>query len=573
VVDWYAKLKRAPLTLGDWLGAARSGAALARDSGAPLAGLEDALGGERSRLLAELQTLVKLRNDLVHGRRSAAAAQFDPYAASLDAALREADFLTEAQFVLVERSDLQRSGGYRVAVWRASGDHPVFLRRPAFTSPEALYSGALYLLQEQGDDLDLTPFWIAREDEATDGWEILHLDKRVGARFAYRSFSRPGASIPEHHLPVAVGWFEHGPWATQRFRPAPMPARLFATDQPLPADRIDLARLYERTLASMLEKMSVDEATGGKGWNANLDLRPITTVATAMGLRIVRLAAHQDLSLLRGDEILETLWKLQVPGRGWASSSRLSTARPDGTAIVLLTFWSEGAWERARIMTEPFERLLKPQEDIGLWGWTWPMTLAISTLSVLRPGSRILDHLVKALEDAAIRDGQGGVVGWSPFTRLHPQFDRQARPSAAHTAKVLLALRHCRRATDGRLGAPPGKLTSAIKWLLQTPDWANVDEEIERPIGGGRSERLLVRHFTGPWVVCALLDYDVDPRNERIGMTVGELYERQEDGLWDWSLPGGPVIRRPIWATLDALRALQAYTSRAARTPDSGARR
>jgi len=73
--------------------------------------------------------------------------------------------------------------------------------------------------------------------------------------------------------------------------------------------------------------------------------------------------------------------------------------------------------------------------------------------------------------------------------------------------------------------------------------------------------------------VRALLEFDIDPGNERIGATIGELYERQEDGLWDWSLPDGPTIRRPVWATMDALRALAAYTQRAARNPRSTARR
>lgn len=573
VLDWYAKIRRSPPSLGDWLGAARGGASLASEIGAPLAGLELALGGERSRLLAELQAVIKLRNDYVHGSTSTTrASRLAEYGAHLGAALQEADFLAEAQFVLVERSDRQRTAGYQVAVWAANGDHPVFLRRPPFSSPEALYSGALYLLQEQGDDLDLTPFWIARQDEATDGWELLHLDKQADDRFEYRSFSRPGAGIPEHDLPVALGWFEHGPGAARRFRPAPKPAGLPGVADPLPTGRIDLAQLQKRTLASMLEKMSVDDATGDKGWNHNLDLRPITAVATALGLRVVRLAT-QDLRLFRGDEILETLWKLQVPGGCWASSSQLQTARPEGTATVLLAFWSEGAWERASSRIRLFERLLEPYRDIGLWGHVWSMTLAVSALSVLEPASDVLDHLVKVLEDAAVRDGRGRMVGWTRFTRLHSRFDEVGGPSAAHTAKVLLALHHCRSATDGRLGTPPDELASAVRWLLREPRWDNVAEEIERPIGGGRSERLLARHFTSLWVVRALLEFDVDPDNERIGATIGELYEQQEDGLWDWSLPGGPVIRRPVWATLDALRALVAYTSRATRNPKSTARR
>jgi hypothetical protein len=165
------------------------------------------------------------------------------------------------------------------------------------------------------------------------------------------------------------------------------------------------------------------------------------------------------------------------------------------------------------------------------------------------------------------------MIGWTRFTRLHPAFDEQSGPSAAHTAKVLLVLRHCRVATAGRLGVPPDELASAVQWLLREASWNNVDETIERSIGGGRSEKLLTRHFTGPWVVRALLEFDIDPGNERIGATIGELYERQEDGLWDWSLPDGPTIRRPVWATMDALRALAAYTQRAAWNPRSTARR
>jgi len=57
VQRWYEKLERSPLSLGDWLEAARSGAALAWETGTPLAGLELALGREDSRLLAELWLL------------------------------------------------------------------------------------------------------------------------------------------------------------------------------------------------------------------------------------------------------------------------------------------------------------------------------------------------------------------------------------------------------------------------------------------------------------------------------------------------------------------------------------
>ncbi len=52
VKSWYEKLERSRVSLGDWLEAARGGAALAWDTGTPLAGLALALGGKDSRLLA-----------------------------------------------------------------------------------------------------------------------------------------------------------------------------------------------------------------------------------------------------------------------------------------------------------------------------------------------------------------------------------------------------------------------------------------------------------------------------------------------------------------------------------------
>ena len=574
VRHWYEKLDRSPLSLGDWLEAARSGAALAWETGSPLAGLEVVLGGEDSRLLGDLRALIRLRNRFVHGTGSGVRVRrLGDYAMHLGAALREAAFLSKAQFVLVERADRQRTGGYRIAVRKATGDNPVLLRQDPFSSPEALYTRSLYLLQEQGDDLDLTPFWLAREGEAVNGWEILHVDRKAADRFEYRSFSRPGDSVPAPELAGFPDLFDRQAGTAQRFRPASNPPDLVGVaSRPLPAERIDLARLHERTLASMLEKMSVDEDTGDKGWNANLDLRPITAVATAMGLRIVRLAAR-DLSSFRSADIVDTLWRRQVDGGCWSSRSQVQTARPEATSIVLVTLCDEGDWKRARRLRPQFERMLEPHRDTELWGRVWSMTLAMSTLCVLEPGSHLLGLLLEVLEESAIRDGRGRIVGWTGFTRLHPAFDEQDWPSAAHTAKVLLALRLCRTATGGRLGTPPDELSPAVQWLLREPRWDNVDETIERPIGGGRLEKLLTRHFTAPWVVRALLEYDVDPGNERIGTVAAELYKRQEDGLWDWSLPNGQMVRRPVWATMDALRVLAAYTQRAARISTSIVRR
>jgi hypothetical protein len=311
----------------------------------------------------------------------------------------------------------------------------------------------------------------------------------------------------------------------------------------------------------MMEAMSVDQATGDKGWNHHLGLRPITPVGTAFGLRIMRMAGS-SFSLFRSEEILETLWRHRTDDGCWRSQSQLQTGRPEATATVLLALCDQEDRTRARAVREPFERLLEPGRDPALWTYVWSMALAMPALSTVAPDSPLLEVLVRALEDAAVRDGRGRILYWTRYSR---QAGFDAAPSPAHTARVMLAMQHCRRATDRALGTPPEELETAVRWLLNEPRWDNLYEQIRRPIGADRSEVLENRHFTRAWVVRALLEFGVDPMHHRIRSTVGELYLSHQQGLWNWNLPDQPDIVGPGWATLDALRALDAYVVRASR--------
>jgi hypothetical protein len=570
VLHWHEKFHRSAPSLGDWLSAARGGADLASKVGAPLSGFEAALGRRDNRLLAPLDKMVKLRNIWVRAPATSLPVRLSrlaEYGGHLRAALLESAFLARTQLVLVEGSERQRRGGFKVTVRGIVGDNPIFLRRQPFSSPEALFSRTVYMLQEVGDDIELTPFWIARESERDSGWDLYFLNKRIGERFEYRNLFMPGDSVLDNELPISIGWFDHGS-AAERFRQAaPGSGRpLSSGKRALPTNRIHLAGLYQQTMDSMVESISIDAASGDKGWNHNLNLRPVTAVSTAIGLRIVRLVAA-DFSPFRRDEILESLWRRQLPGGLWTSASQLNVARPEATSIILLAVCNEGDWERAMAVRARFEALLEPFRDQALWQHVWSMALAVPALSTLNPNSEILAQLVKTLEEAAIREKGKRIIGWGRFSRMHSAFNDQVVPSAALTARVLLALRHCREATNGRLGPTAVELEDAVRWLLREPNWENTVEDIERPLGGNHSEKLLVRHFTGPWVVRALLEFDVDPDNERIGDTVHNIYTSHRDGLWDWSMPGGPTITCPTWATLDALRALETYAYRAARVP------
>jgi len=267
-------------------------------------------------------------------------------------------------------------------------------------------------------------------------------------------------------------------------------------------------------------------------------------------------------SLFRGDELVDSLWRRRLTDGTWHCQSQLPTGRPEATAWVLLALCERYDWARAREARRPFERLLQPDHDRVLWSHVLSLTLTAPALSTLAPDSELLGRLVWALEDAAVRDRQGRILYWTPHAR--PAEDTEAEPSPAHTARAMPALRHCWRATDRRVGTAPQELETAARWLLDQP-WDNLYEEIRRPIGIDRFEVLATRHFTSAWVARALLEFGVDPRHQRIRSAIGDLYSGHRDGLWDWDLPGHQHIPRPVWATLDALRALEAYVRRASR--------
>jgi hypothetical protein len=169
VQHWYNKFQRSVPTLGDWLGAARAGARLASEIGVALSGLEGAVGRNGdSRLAAELEALVKLRNRYAHST-TGGAVTLPAVERHLQAALDACEFLAETKFVIVEGNEPQRSGGFRITVRAIAGDNPIFLSAPAFHYPQALYSETLYLLQEPGDHLEIAPFWVAREAKGEDG--------------------------------------------------------------------------------------------------------------------------------------------------------------------------------------------------------------------------------------------------------------------------------------------------------------------------------------------------------------------------------------------------------------------
>jgi hypothetical protein len=490
------------------------------------------------------------------------------YERHLFAAVQQAEFLSRMKFVLVGSSEVQRNGKFRIKVREVLGDSPVLMPAPAFESVEPLLARALYLLQETGPDIDLTPFWTIQDCAACGQAELCYLTRRTRRTFSFASFSTNHA-FEDAQLPEQLGWFEIPAPSSQRFFQVREPASLahpqrLRVPRSTGKDLINLPRIYEETQSSMVLAIHVDAKTGMRGWNHHVGLPSITAFSTAIGLRIMRLVTD-DFTLFRSDEIVQTLWDQRLKGGCWKAKSQFQVGRPEASAAVLLALYVGGDRERARGARSDFERILLRSVDETLWRRVSSVAVVVPALATLGSRAAVFYDLVDVLDRAAVQDLDAGTMWWTAVTRLDPGFPA-AQPSVAHTARAVLALNHCYRATNGDLGRSAQDLQPAIVWLLRQPSWPNTAEAIERPIDGYRTERLIVRHSTAAWAVRALLELDLDPTNERIRAAIGAIYGSQKDGLWDWE-----EIRRPIWATHDALRALTCYALRASPVPGTAA--
>ncbi len=565
---WHESLKRRSPTLGHWIRAARDGAKLALEVGIPISGFDQALGSEHSLLWSDLQAVVSWRNKYGGGggggMRAATVVQMEEFERLLLAALGHSAFLADMTFALIDSSEPQRRNDqYLIRYKRLVGDNPVLAPGRPFEHPGPFYQRSLYLLLGPGKDLDLTPLWTVQPCEHCRQLEVCYLTRAKATRFEYASFSN-NESFVDKKLPLDIQWSDSVGLATSgQFPQALLPSTLIQperlrTHRSLPPNRINLPHLHRQTQSAMLQALHVDAKTGQTGWDHHLELPRVTAAGTALGLRVMRIVSD-DASPFNSRELIETLWSMRLPDGCWRYRSQAPVGRPEATAAVLLTLCLFGEQERVakRKVIEAFERTLQPDGDEVLWRSVFSLSTVAPALATAAPRSQILGEVADRLWSAAHYDERDGTLSWTRFTRLHPGH-RDAPPSVPHTARAALALLHNFRATDGKFGASPEDLQPAAAWLLQHPDWRNTSEIIRRPFGESRAEEPLVRHFTRAWTVRALLELDVNPTNERIVSTISELHRSHSGGVWNWD-----AVQRPVWATLDALRALETYALRA----------
>jgi len=285
----------------------------------------------------------------------------------------------------------------------------------------------------------------------------------------------------------------------------------------------------------------------------------ISMIATAYGLLILRLIGSTHPTFLKHkEEIINTLLDMRLQDNGWSGSSQGITGRPEATAWAILALHEWGFDSDVLLGLKSLERMFENGADPEAKKFVFTLSLVVSTVSRVCPGSPLLKDLSKILVDTAARDRNGLVKYWGKYTFLYAEtWSSGFDSSVLHTAHAMLALLAANKASCGEVGLPPEELISAQKWLLEQPQWANSHETIYRSTGVSKYEPLHVNHYTAPWVVAALLESGASPSENKIVAVIKELAEAAENGLWNWG-----EEKHPIWATYDALMALTEFALR-----------
>ncbi|MER6306363.1 hypothetical protein [Streptomyces sp. NPDC001657] len=341
-----------------------------------------------------------------------------------------------------------------------------------------------------------------------------------------------------------------------------------------------LPELMDGAYEALRRGLSVIEVPGHgplTGWPHSLaesepPVHP-TAFGTAYGLHLLLDIAPYD-GRIRAGEVAETLWRLRLPGGGWAARSQGSGARPEVTAVVLGALARAGADPRLlEAEIHSCEALLDPDHDAFGLANTYVVTNVLRGLLRAAPGSASLGGLRAVLVNGATGDpGRGHHRCWGAALatgRGNPA------PSAVHTARAVVTLDRAARVL-GEDARQRAVREEGLRWLLAgaalpgagAGDLANCQEEVRRPGQDDplHQELLSVRHFGAAWVARALMtDGARQIAAEGVGLPVWEaqlaaavarVRAVQRGGVWRWD--DGPM-GNPVWMAYQGLSVLRRY--------------
>jgi hypothetical protein len=335
--------------------------------------------------------------------------------------------------------------------------------------------------------------------------------------------------------------------AAGRDKPVPVPA---------PTAGSSAESLFNAARAQVVKDLRWDQATGVDlvGWSQYLgDDVPPSAIGTSYGLRIV-LALDVDGAEVNKAEIVQSLLRQQKPDGGWAASTQRDRARPEVTAWVLEAIVRAGVDEPTRVqLARMLENLVDPDDVKGMRRTTVIATL-VSCFCEIAPASPLLRQLVRTLANGAVNSA-GVPASWGQ------DLSEGSTGSVPHTAIAVCALERASLVL-GEQDDLRRLLDSATTWLCREDiDLHLVDEQIRRPLVGGKVDLLLFGHFTAAWVARALMYRRAEDAvvEKRLEVLLTEVLRLQENGIWTWS-----DGRKPLWMTYQGLLVVRQHALRRA---------
>jgi type I restriction enzyme M protein len=195
ITEWAESVRKGGVSLGQWVGVIRAVGADARERGDSAAGLADATALQRGGkgLMADLNSLVALRNDIRHGGGPRTRAEVERTLEKLEAlvsnGLSSSAFLARSEWVYTDRLRwLPEIGKYQISGLSLMGDHPDF-EAAEFKTDLPLADENLYLRTPQGI-IPLSPFCILSDCRTCLAPELYYPDRLARSTALLKSLDR-----------------------------------------------------------------------------------------------------------------------------------------------------------------------------------------------------------------------------------------------------------------------------------------------------------------------------------------------------------------------------------------------
>lgn len=310
------------------------------------------------------------------------------------------------------------------------------------------------------------------------------------------------------------------------------------------------------------ERLSTEE--GLAGWNQLLspDGSP-GVLSTAQGI-LTFLEAGVPFEGMSDN--IETLRKLRNDDGGWPIRKALighsGRSITESTAYCLWALSASGQDLRDDAVVGGIEWLERAQLRDGGWGSTetaqrartYPTAFAVRYLVWVTRNSGAVRRAATWLREAQNDDG-----GWGPL-----RGPDSGGSTPLHTAHALLGLLAAGADRDDQaVLSGVACLRSLFRGVADPEPWPSTSE-VESVTGDAVLD---FRHFTAPWVICALLKCGVSLSDPMVSGSVQWLLAGQNSlGYWSSSLTPG---QSPMWASFDAVHAIKEVREEAlARIPE-----